>query len=232
MNAVIYIAHGSGRGEANEKFIAFITEVMKKSSAAAVQAYGFLEHAEPSISQAIDACLEKGAKEITVVPVLLLPGIHANVDIPAEFTSYPDIVFRYELPLGVDDIIVDILFDRLAEEGFANSEEVAVLLVGHGSREPAAAVEFEKLARNLRGKIKGEVHSAFLTTSVFYHEKVEELSNKKVYILPFLLFSGGYTIKMKKRLAAHTDKIAFCNPVGFDEKLIRLIEKRVNEVRI
>ena len=106
MEAIIYIAHGSRRQEANEKFIAFIREVMKRSGAA-VQAFGFIEHAEPSIRQAIEECTEQGAREITVVPVLLLPGIHANEDIPAECKGYPTVVFHYGKPIGVDEIIVE-----------------------------------------------------------------------------------------------------------------------------
>jgi sirohydrochlorin ferrochelatase len=66
-----------------------------------------------------------------------------------------------------------------------------------------------------------------LPVPVFYHEKVEELwaeSYKKIYVLPFLLFTGGFTAKMEM----NNENIIVCDPIGFDEKLIPLIQKRAN----
>jgi sirohydrochlorin ferrochelatase len=229
MEAIIYIAHGSRLDSANERFITFIKEVMERSDAQ-IQAYGFIEHAEPSIAEAIGACMKEGASEITVVPILLLPGIHANEDIPAVFKDFPDVVFHYSKPLGVDEILIQLLSDRLTMAGFSYRDNETVLLVGHGSREPQAAIEFELLARLLRRKIGTEVHIAYLTTPTFYHEKVKELIDKKVYVLPYLLFSGGYTVKMEKVLGEVDGQVWLCPPIGFDEKLIPLIQKRANEV--
>lgn len=229
MEAILYIAHGSRLEAANAKFITFIKEVMNRSEAS-IQAYGFIEHAKPSIAQAIESCIKQGAHVITVVPILLLPGIHANEDIPAEFKAYPEVDFHYGKPLGVDEIMVELLVERLVGSGFKHRENETVLLVGHGSREPAAAVEFEKLSDCLSQKIGIEVHIAYLTTSVFYHDKVKELFDKKVYILPYLLFSGGYTAKMENVIGKLSGQVRLCPPIGFDEKLIPLIQKRANEV--
>ena len=229
MEAIIYLAHGSRREASNGKFIDFVQKVMQQSSAA-IQAYGFLEHAEPSAAQVIETCIEKGASDITVVPVFLLPGTHANIDIPAELERFPDVVFHYRRPLGIDDIMVEILADRLAEAGFGGQEDETVLLVGHGSRVPEAELDFEKLALGLTEKIACRVHTAFVTTPVFYHEAAAKLVDQKIYILPYFLFSGGYTVKMKRELDVVSGDIIFCEPVGFDEKLIPLIKKRVAEV--
>jgi sirohydrochlorin ferrochelatase/sirohydrochlorin cobaltochelatase len=229
MEAVIYLAHGSRRAAANAKFISFIKKVMHQS-AAAIQAYGLLEHAEPSISQAIETCIKQGASVITVVPVFLLPGVHAAVDIPAELEHFPEVVFHYGRPLGVDDIIVEILVDRLVEAGYEGKMDEEVLLVGHGSREPAAAIEFAKLAIGLAEKMGSKVHTAFVTTPAFYHDVAAKLAGQKIYILPHFLFSGGYTVKMKRELDMSGGDIIFCEPIGFAEKLIPLIEKRVAEV--
>jgi sirohydrochlorin ferrochelatase len=230
MEAIIYIAHGSRRPAANQKFISFIKEAMKQSTFE-IQAYGFLEHAEPSIRQVIEACVQQGADRIIVVPVLLLPGIHSNVDIPAEIQKaeklYPEIPFFYRAPLGSDKTMVGILHERLISQGFMQGKDEAVLLVGHGSRDPESVVEFQKLASLLSNEINLEVHTAYLTTSVFYHEKVEELGTRpyeKIYVLPFLLFTGGFTVKMEM----NNENIIVCDPIGFDDKLIPLIHKRVH----
>lgn len=196
-----------------------------------IQAYGFLEHAEPSIKQAIETCIHQGAKEITVVPVFLLSGIHTNIDIPAECQGYPDVVFHIGKPLGMDDRMVDILVTRLDEAGFVGDTDEMVLLVGHGSRRQEAALEFAKLASGLADRTKCVVHTAFITTPPFYQELAENLADQRIYILPYFLFSGGYTVKMKNELANGSGKYIFCNPVGFDEKIIPLLEKRATEVK-
>jgi sirohydrochlorin ferrochelatase len=224
MEAVIYIAHGSRRQGANERFIAFINKVMMETKTG-IQGYGFLEHAEPSIPEVIEACIQEGASNITVVPILLLPGVHVNEDIPAEIEKakidYPNISFSYRPPLGSDDILVNILSERLISQGFKKKAgDEAVLLVGHGSREPEAALEFQRLADLLGKKIQFEVQTAYFTTPVFYHKKIEELPNKKIYVLPLLLFRGGFVAKMKN------EKIILCDPIGFDDQLIPLVKKR------
>ncbi|MDP4086901.1 MAG: sirohydrochlorin chelatase [Bacillota bacterium] len=227
MKAVIYIAHGSRRQAANQHFITFINEAANEK----FYEYGFLEHAEPSVQQAVDDCIQKGATDITIVPVFLSSGVHVTKDIPAEILEarkeHPSISFHYSHPLGTDQILVKILKDRLLFRGFEKSENEAVLLVGHGSRKQEVALELQKLANDLEKEIEWKVNTAFITTPIFYHEKVEELlSYQKIYILPFLLFTGGFTVKMEKELSEYREKVIFCDAIGFDKKLIPLLQKR------
>lgn len=232
MEAVIYIAHGSRRDSANAKFVEFIEKAMGRSKTN-IQEYAFLEHAEPSLFHAIESAVQQGARKITVVPVFLLPGVHANQDVPELIERArklnPEISFFYGEPLGCDERMVAILSDRLVRGGFSGTDGEAVLLVGHGSREPAAAVEFEKLAATLRLKLQKEVPTAFITTPPYYENAVSELlasGVQKIYLLPFLLFSGGFTRKMENNLEPIAKQVQMCEPIGFDEKLIPLLEKR------
>jgi sirohydrochlorin ferrochelatase len=227
MEAVIYLAHGSRRQVANQEFITFINKVINQSINE-IQEYGFLENQEPSILQAIETCIQKGADRITVTPVFLLSGVHVKVDIPAEIQKaeklYPGVSFSYRPPLGPDERLSSILSKRLISGGFGQEEDEVVLLIGHGSREPEAAVEFKMMANLLEKEISSEVHMAYLTIPVFYHEKIVELqkSYKKIYILPYLLFNGRFEAKMKSA----DEKIIICDPIGFDDQLIPLVQKR------
>lgn len=238
MEAVLYIAHGSRRDAANEKFVSFIEEACKHFEAP-IQAFAFLEHAKPSVLQSIEAMVKKGAKRITIIPVFLLPGVHANQDIPALIDQakklYSTCLFYYGEPLGCDDVMVSILRERLEKCGFSGGEAEVVLLVGHGSREPAASDEFERLAGQLSEALNKETKVAYLTTAPFYEERVQEMLAKgisKVYILPFLLFSGGFTRKMEKNLEPVRERVVLCGSVGFDEKLIQLLQKRAAAARL
>lgn len=112
MNAILYIGHGSRSEQGNKTFISFIEETMKLADAP-IKEYGFLEMATPSIFEAAKSCIHQGADTLTVVPVLLLPGIHANADIPAELSevkkAYPWITIQYGMPIGAHEKVTEIL---------------------------------------------------------------------------------------------------------------------------
>jgi sirohydrochlorin ferrochelatase len=240
MEATVFISHGSRSEQGNKVFVSFIEKVISTGKSTNAS-YGFLENARPTIFEAVEACILAGASSVTVVPVLLLPGIHANVDIPAELErvrqKYPEIQIIYGEPLGVNETILEIVMDRLKKQGFTGINSETILLVGHGSRDPLAAVEFEKLAGRVRGDVHSKVDTGYITTQPFYGEKLlESDSSSKVYILPFLLYTGGFTAKIEETvnnlLVQFPEKeIVLCEPVGFDDGLGKLLMQRADEAR-
>ncbi|WLR54129.1 sirohydrochlorin chelatase [Mesobacillus subterraneus] len=240
MEATVFISHGSRSEQGNKVFVSFIEKVISTGEITNA-AYGFLENAQPAIFEAVESCILKGASSVTVVPVLLLPGIHANVDIPEELEKvrkkYPKIKIFYGEPLGVNETILEIVLDRLKEQGFSGRDLEAVLLVGHGSRDPLAAAEFEKLAARVREEVPSKVDTGYITTQPFYGEKLMESdSSEKVYVLPFLLYTGGFTAKMEETINSiliqdPKREIVLCEPVGFEERLGELLMQRVDEAR-
>ncbi|WP_185806799.1 sirohydrochlorin chelatase [Bacillus salinus] len=244
MEAVCYIGHGSRTEQGNKAFVAFIKGVMSIVDAP-IQEYGFMELAEPSIPDAIEKCVNQGATVVKVMPVLLLPGIHANFDIPSFVEKarkkYPDVTFLYGTPLAGDDLMLEVFHDRLQSCGAVADEKSAVLLVGHGSRDNQAAEAFMELASNYRKQSSFEVHVGYLKmTEPFFGDVLEEMLKSEeytnIYVLPFLLFTGGFAEQIKKVISYYqehyeTKVISQCDPVGFDEKLQLLLKKRVLEVR-
>lgn len=85
MKHLLIIAHGSRRAGSNEEIDQLAELVANKpenhfdhvSSA-------FLEIAKPSIPEAINNCIDKGATHITVLPYFLAAGRHVIEDIPNE----------------------------------------------------------------------------------------------------------------------------------------------------
>jgi sirohydrochlorin ferrochelatase len=235
MDAVIYIAHGSRTTEENSEFVSFIKRTMEKVEAP-IQEYGFLEKAEPSISRTVKSCVTSGARNIKVIPVLLMPGIHANEDIPNELNEernrYPGITFQYGKTLGADEIMAEIVYDRIIEKGYTLGEDASVLLVGHGSRDESAAREFESLAEMLEGKYALKVQTGYLKTAPFYYDMIAECRNK-VYILPYFLFSGGFIADVQQGVSCFRNReIVLCNSIGAAPKLANLLSKRVNEILV
>ncbi|PLR79680.1 hypothetical protein CVD25_18870 [Bacillus canaveralius] len=237
MEAVIFAGHGSRTGAGNQEFIDFI-EMAMESLNTPIKAYSFYERAEPSILQAVENVIRQGATEVTVIPVLLLPGIHANSGIPQEIARaraiYPEIVFKCGEAIGVDPIIIDILKDRLASKMYAHDGNEAVLLVSHGSPDPVAAVEMEAISCFLGEELGTKSLVGYLINPPYFLEKLAELheqSFQKVYIIPYLLFGGRFQSEVEERIAAFEQsnssmEFIFCDPIGFDERIKKLLIQR------
>ena len=87
-----------------------------------------MEIAEPSIKQAVAACVANGASTIIVAPYFLSKGRHIQDDIPAlveeALTEYPDVVCMIAAPIGVDPVMARLIEDRVkaaAEKAGASS---------------------------------------------------------------------------------------------------------------
>ena len=78
---VVLIAHGSRAAAANEAHRAVAHQVAAALGVPVHAAY--LELAEPSIGEAIDAAAAGGAARIVVLPHFLYPGRHVTEDVPA-----------------------------------------------------------------------------------------------------------------------------------------------------
>ena len=95
MKALLVVAHGSRRAESNDEVRALTRSVAKRASGKYDEvACAFLELAEPLIPAGVEALVDAGADDITVVPYFLSAGRPVVEDIPAE-------VAKANLPEGV-----------------------------------------------------------------------------------------------------------------------------------
>lgn len=117
---IILVDHGSRLPESN-RLVETVAEALR---ARFVNDIGIIEPAhmelaEPSIATALTRCIARGANEIVVLPYFLGPGRHWTTDIPnltaAAASQFPGIAFRVAPPLGLDDLLLDLLFKRLSE---------------------------------------------------------------------------------------------------------------------
>jgi len=115
---IIIVDHGSRRGESNE----MLEEVARQFHDRFRQTYeivepAHMEIAEPSIATAYARCAERGATMIIVCPFFLGPGKHWTTDIPnltaAAAASFPSTRFHVTMPLGIDNLILDLLAKRI-----------------------------------------------------------------------------------------------------------------------
>src|SRR5688572_5129739 len=93
-----------------------------------------LEILEPDLPSAIDACVNEGAHDVIVAPLLISMGRHASRDIPRLVEQarerHPTVRFSVAPALGADRALADLL---LARAGLMH-EHVIVREDEHGQR--------------------------------------------------------------------------------------------------
>jgi len=103
--AYLLIAHGTREEEGKGAFFRFVEEFRKVFPDRYIQP-SFLELAEPTIPQGIEACIKQGAQEIVVLPLMLFPGRHVNQDIPNHIQEakrcFPEVDFHYAGALALN----------------------------------------------------------------------------------------------------------------------------------
>lgn len=116
--AILLIAHGSRRAEANAD-LARIAEMLKHRRPDALIETCYLELTEPTIPQGAAACVQRGAREVRMLPFFLSPGTHVVDDLEGYRSTfeaeYPETRFSLCPPLGLHPLLIDILLERLDE---------------------------------------------------------------------------------------------------------------------
>ena len=114
---IVIVDHGSRRTESN----AMLEEVAALFHKRFTDLYpivepAHMELAEPSIATAFARCADRGATAVVIVPFFLGPGKHWTSDIPglaaAAAANHPDVRYHVAMPLGIDDLILELLNKR------------------------------------------------------------------------------------------------------------------------
>lgn len=120
MLGVVIVDHGSRLEESNR----LLEEVVRTFAEGNGDKFpiveaAHMELAEPTIGQAYDACVAKGATEIVVSPFFLGPGKHWTRDIPeliAEAAArHPETTWKLAAPLGNHPLLQHLLLQRIRE---------------------------------------------------------------------------------------------------------------------
>ncbi|MCP3676305.1 MAG: hypothetical protein GY721_01570, partial [Deltaproteobacteria bacterium] len=117
--AVLILGHGSRRDEANEILRRVAKRLETEGGFGYVQP-AFLELAPPNFQEALDIMVEKGFKEIKVMPYFLYMGNHMRKDLPKAMEKgslkHPGVSMELTPNIGFHEKLVDIVIDRI--EGY------------------------------------------------------------------------------------------------------------------
>jgi sirohydrochlorin ferrochelatase len=117
--AILLIAHGSRRPEANRDLV-HLAEMLRPRVPGKLVEIGYLELAEPSIPAGLQKCVDQGARQIGMLPWFLSAGSHVTEDLTRfrdEFmAAHQDVSVSLHPPLGLHPLMVEILLARLEEK--------------------------------------------------------------------------------------------------------------------
>jgi sirohydrochlorin ferrochelatase len=116
--ALLLIAHGSQREEANADLYHMISELRSRKRYGIIEA-SFLELAEPNIDQAAARCVSQGADRVIMLPYFLSAGVHVRRDLAEACRrlseNHVPVQFRLAEPLGRHPLVVEVVLDRAEE---------------------------------------------------------------------------------------------------------------------
>ncbi len=200
---IVIAGHGSRDADGIREFEQLVELVRERAPQHQVS-HGYLEFASPTIDQAIAAQLNADAKQIVMVPGILLAATHAKNDLPSELLTfareYPDIDFHFGAPMGLHPLLLQVVQQRVVEAEATSAKTVrrddtCLVLVGRGTTDPDANGEVAKFARMI------EEGMGFGASYVCYSGTAKplvadglrtaaKLGYARLIVVPFFLFDG------------------------------------------
>ena len=118
VRAVILLDHGSREPDANVQLEALARLVAARLPGRRVSC-AHLGLAPPTLADAGAACVQAGAREVTIVPCFLAAGRHVREDLPRLVAdlraAHPSVAFRLAAPLGAHAAVAEALAQRATE---------------------------------------------------------------------------------------------------------------------
>jgi sirohydrochlorin ferrochelatase len=116
--ALLLIAHGSRRAEANADLDRLAATLRSRGEFVVVQP-SYLELCEPAIAAGGDMCVAGGADLVVMVPYFLSPGRHVTEDLTAARDElsrrHPAVAFVLAGPLGSHPLMTKIVIERVQD---------------------------------------------------------------------------------------------------------------------
>ena len=117
--AVLLIAHGSRRQEANDDLLLLADAIRKRNLYQTIEV-SYLEIASPTIPEGARRCVEQGADRILMLPYFLSAGAHVVDDLKRHqrelASEFPDVSIELCRPLGLHPLLIDVVLQRLDEK--------------------------------------------------------------------------------------------------------------------
>jgi sirohydrochlorin cobaltochelatase len=240
--ALLIVGHGSRDPRGAEEFHELVSLV--RARAPMPVEGGFIELSRPPISECVNSLKERGAREISAVPLMLLAAGHAKDDVPAtlvrEKLTHPDLDFHYGRALGIRPELLELMDERISavvpEE---EKEGTAVLIVGRGSSDPDANSDLAKMSRlYFEGRPYPLVETAFVSLAppsvTEALERCRRLGAGRVAVFSYFLFTGVLEERIREQSWNFAEdnpemEVRYAGYFGPDARVAALVMERYRE---
>ncbi|MGW3325797.1 sirohydrochlorin chelatase [Streptomyces virginiae] len=147
---LVAVAHGSRDPRALHTARALLERVRELRPRLDVR-LGHIELTAPLL----DDTLGELSGSAVLVPLLFGRGYHVKRDLPAAAARAGHLLTRVAAPLGPHPLLVEALYERLLETGWAPAPGAAVVLAAAGSRDPDSAADTRRTAALLSERLGG-----------------------------------------------------------------------------
>jgi sirohydrochlorin cobaltochelatase len=192
-----------------------------------------LELSDISLSQKIAEFAAKvqnaGIKNIKIVPLFLLPGVHVKEDIPREIAiAQQHIGDKLSLQLcpylGSYEGLIKIMSRQ-----FSIYAQDAKIIISHGSRRPGGNYSVEKLATELKATVAYWSIAPSLSDQIC---ALVEQGKTQITIVPYFLFAGGITTIIAQQVQELQQsfpeiKLNLGHPLGATPELAQLMVEEI-----
>jgi sirohydrochlorin ferrochelatase len=216
-DALLIAGHGSRDPSGVAEFWAF-ADAWQALRPDRPQAAGFLEFERPTIGEAIDELVAKGATAITVVPAMLMVGGHVKNDVPSEIEHgrlrHPGMTFRMARALDIHPALLELCHIRYREAVGRRDpvalETTVLLLVGRGTSDPDANANIARISRFLWESYgvgwSTVAYSGLASPSVDEALAVcRRLGFARIIVQPYFLFDGVLVKRVHETAKRHAE---------------------------
>jgi sirohydrochlorin ferrochelatase len=173
--------------------------------------------------------MSRGVRQVVVIPLFLLAGVHVKEDLPEEIA-----VAREQLPHRLRLICMPYLgshtnFKQFVAQRLAQTEAERCVLLAHGSRRSAGNQAILQLGKKLDADVAFWSVAPDLETQVY---DMMRRGYQHIAIAPYFLFPGGITDAITRRteeLAEQLPKLSLrlLSPLGISADLSKAVAELV-----
>lgn len=203
---LVAVAHGSRDPRAAATVEALLAEVRRRRPRLRVVT-AYLDHAPPTVRQALDTLAAGGADEVVVLPLLLTAAYHSETDLPGTLREarrdHPRLRVHYGETLGPHNGLIAALQRRLTEAGTRDGDpETALVLAAAGSSDPRASAVISRLARSSARRgwwaVSAAYASAARPTPAEAVSLLRDAGAPRVAVASYILAPGYFADKVRR----------------------------------
>jgi sirohydrochlorin ferrochelatase len=210
---LIACAHGTADPRGRREIHVLVREMARQRPELRIS-LGFVDVDHPALPDLVDRIVADGTDAV-VVPLFLSTGYHVNVDISSVCRDGVTAAGA----LGPDEVLVDVLVDRL--RGVACDR---VVLAAAGSSDPGALLDCEVTAGLLAGRLDRPVDVGYVSGAG--RRLGEVVSGPGRVAVASYLLAPGFFADLARRIALAAGAVACTTPLGADPRIATLALRR------